>query len=529
MTNGEALDIENGINFNEVIQQLLNLKYIRITRIVNFLNNYKYEFITEIDIYNQGDKTCHYIPGEIYNKAILVDFKVINPSNTAQISSDTGDKLNIKFNLFCLKGYLSEYIKNLERLSKPNKVIREFNQILNFFDENKNEYKSFIQKLFLSFWLADISIKSLLDEVFKDYLDEILKDKKIKRHYDFLGRMDKNFVQFIYLREGIKSKGYINLKIKTNKEIDFKKIKKKYNRRLEKILQYEIPFNIGKPFPLKGKNTLFIKINIPSQERFYYLKNKYIKKSIEHIQIFDKKDKKVLEDVNLIFNKNYFNISHDNEQLFCKNLKEKGDIIDVYEDFKEKYQIVENIELRKFKPDDDKFVTSNELKEFARYYGVKRKDTRLNFGDNNISLYFRQKRKKNEKDIEKIKIKENTSRKGENEDNNDGNKSDEHDIYCKERLVHIIRFHRTLKNNLNTLYFYFIVMCLILYPIFFFYNFNEYIQIFIGIIIAAIFHYFSTSKIERSYYVTPFRYFILSSIVLYIIFQIMHLIFIPMR
>ncbi len=524
MKNGEVLDIENGINFNEVVQQLLNLKYIRITRIVNFLNNYKYEFITEIDIYNQGDKTCHYIPSEIYNKAILVDFKVINPSNSVQISSDTGDRLNIKFNLFCLKGYLSEYINNLERLSKPKNLIREFNQILNFFDENRNECKDFIQKLFPSFWSAETSIKSLIDEVFKNSLEEILNDKKIKRFYDFLVRMDNNFVQFIYLREGIKSKGYINLRIKTIKEIDVKKIKKKFNRCLEKILQYEIPFNIGKPFPLKGENTLFIKINIPSQERFYYLKNKYLKKSSEHIQIFDKKDKKVLEDINLIFDKNYFNISHDNEQLFCKNLKEKGDIIDVYEDFKEKHQIVENIEFRKFKPDVDKFETFNELKEFARYYGVKRSDTRLNFGDNNISLYFRQKRKKNEKDIESSKIKEIISRKGENEDNINGNKSDEHDVYCEERLVHIIRFHRTLRNNLIPFYFLFIVACLILYPIFFFNDFNEYIQIFIGIIIVAIFHYINTSKIERFYLGKPFRYFIVLSIVLYIVFQILHFI-----
>ena len=525
MTNGEVLDIENGINFNEVIQHLLNLKYLRITRIVNFLNNYKYEFITEIDIYNQGDKPCHYIPGEIYNKAILVDFKVINPGNTVQISSDTGDELNIKFNLFCLKMHLSEYIKNLESRSKPSKTIQEFYQILNNFDENTNEYKTFIEKLYPSFWLADIPIKSLLDEVFKNHLEEILNDKKIRKYYDFLARMDKNFVQFIYLREGIEPKGYLNLRIKTNKEKDFKK--KFFNRRLEKILQYEIPFKIGKPFPLKGENTLFFKINIPSQERFYYQKKKYIKKSIEHIQIFNTKDKKVLEDNDLIFDKNYFNISHNREQLFCINLKEKGDIIDVYEDFKEKYQSVENIELRKFKQDDVKFAPFNELKKFARYYGVKRRDTRLNFMDNNISLYFRQKREKNEKDIEKIE--ENTSRKGENEDKDDRNNSDENNIYCEESLVHIIRFHRTLKNNLIPFYFLFLIMCLILYLGFYFFHFNEYIQIFIGIIIAAIFHYINTSKIERFYYEKPFRYFILLSIFLYILFQIKHFIFIPMR
>ena len=68
------------------------------------------------------------------------------------------------------------------------------------------------------------------------------------------------FLQFLFIQEGINPKSYFYFKIKTSRITGFKEVKSGLLK--SKLLKYEIPLEIEKPYPLKGTNSFHFKIGI---------------------------------------------------------------------------------------------------------------------------------------------------------------------------------------------------------------------------------------------------------------------------
>ena len=72
------VDLTPIINDNSIIERLSDIQYLGIGRTYNFIDNERYEIITDITLYNKGNDTCFYVPGDIYRKEILMDFNFLS-------------------------------------------------------------------------------------------------------------------------------------------------------------------------------------------------------------------------------------------------------------------------------------------------------------------------------------------------------------------------------------------------------------------------------------------------------------------
>ena len=439
------IDIEDERNHDIILKQLSNLEYKRIIRTINFIDDERYDYITEIVIYNHNNEKCFYIPGELYKKEVLVDFEVIKPQNlVVQIPSDIGDKLNLKY----LLRHLCTCVKNSNQYD--NDLKRELSKRLEDTKLFNNLYQAFWKK-------SGTSIEKIIQQHFNDYLkfleDNIDIEKKF--FFNFLVNMDKFFVQFLYIKEGINPFGYLTVKIKTTKDISNKEKTRKLRLFRPIILQNNIDILVNKPYPLAGKNTLIFKIIIPRIEKFYY-ENFWYKK----IKILTKKFINKSKNDKITISQKSFSIYHsDAQNLLCSKLMNYAN-----------------------------FTQNN------NNFEIDFRDNRSNFANNEIMIYFRQDRN--------------------SQDNKFG-------IYCEED--HKIKYRRTLKNNNIPVYYFLGIFSLILFHIFFNFNFNHYIEIFIAILIAITFDYINKSKLEKNYIKWYFNIFLIILILIFSIFQYLHL------
>jgi len=496
----DFLDFENGRDFDKIIDQLSKLKYKRITRTIQFFKEDKFEFITELVIYNQSMKKCFIVPGEIYKKEILLDFEVISPKETIQVSSDIGDMYNLQYLISCFNKCLTKYRKKfLEQNDIPGKDIEDsYDKILKKFTEGNKSNEILKKKLFKAFWKEEgLTVHSLIDDEFGELKNKLLEYNEIKKYYDFIIKMEDYFIQFLYVKDGIEPYGYTNIKIKTIKDAVVDKIR--LNRFLEEIKEYNISIEVEKPYPLEGTNTLLFKLSIPEQEKFYYTKKKFLKNNkIKSFSIIERNKKNKLGEINLMFDLKYFSIVHGRGRTFCENLKHSGNLLEISKDLKDKYKPENEDLLVKDKKKEKKYSKYLNNSYLKNLFGADKSDTRLNFGNNNISLYFRKSRT----------LREINGNLGK---------------YCDVKSEHIIKFNRTLKSNLIWIYLMFFLILFSLYSFFLTFNLSFYIQVFVGLIITTSFHYINMSKLEKSYLKIPFIIFLLSNICLYVFFQFLHL------
>lgn len=314
-------------NYEKIAEKLLDLKYKRITRSIQFKDNENYDLITEIVIYNNNkDNICYYIPGEIYEKKILVNFEIAQLLNSRiQVSSNIGDMINIYYLLNRIKSKI-----------KNDKI------------KNNLENQEFIKELKDAFWKSEKTVDQLLKEAFENDI-KLLESEEIKDYVKFLKSMEENFVQFIYIKEGIKPYDSVSIKIKTSKNIKYKN--KKCRFIYPKLLEYEIPIKAKNPYPLKGRNTLFFKVNIPDIEKFK----------------FHKLCEKQAKTNNIAFNIERFNIFHKTVNKgtlnpFCEELSK------------------------------DSRLNKLNIKHYQQVKG----DIRSNFSNNLIYIYFRKSQKSTE-------------------------------------------------------------------------------------------------------------------------------------
>lgn len=336
--NSDRIDIEILENFDKLYNQLVKLKYIRIIRNFQFINVERFNYITELVIYNQSNKKCFIVPGEIYKKRVLVNFEILSSNNSIiQISSTIGDKINL---YFLLKKLVS-YVSNSDKFEDEDKQ-----EIIN----QLNSEKTYTQ-LYQAFWKTEqdeFSIKNIINKIFSKY-PKFYENPDIKEFYDFLINMENFFVQFLYIKDGIDPFGYLTIKIKTTIDSKVKSKRRLFYR--PNILQFNIPFEVKNPYPLNQDNSLHFKINIRDKEKFCYIKNRWC-------------SKKLIKEKKILFNINYFSIYHENTQdtneseseplEFCKNLRESAKLIDKENGF----------------------------------YSFDEFDSRVNFSTNEIYIYF---------------------------------------------------------------------------------------------------------------------------------------------
>lgn len=323
------VNITDSTNFPNFFKQLESLKYKRIIRTIKFVGNEIYDFLTEIIIVNEGNETCYLIPGEIYKKAVLVNFQILSPNDSViQVSSGDGDTLNIKYLLYKLKCNISDQLIK-KRLDDENL----FNDLFEALWEKGKGKKS---------------ISELLEETLgKDIITK--KDNVVQRYLNFFKLMDHKFVQFLFVKNGIKPFEIISIKLKNT--LLSKKTITTHHYCIRKFFEYFIPLEIKKPYPLKGKPSILIDVNIPEKEKFVY---------------YDIcKQRAELKEIS--FNTKRFNIFHSLESeensIFCTSLKDAAN-----------------------------------LKENNKnYYKIDYKNSRSSFTDNRIFIYFGERREKEEK------------------------------------------------------------------------------------------------------------------------------------
>ncbi len=307
-----------------------DLEYVGISRTFNFIDTNRYEIVSEITFLNRGNNKCFYIPGDIYKKETLINYD-IEPKNIAiPIHSDYGDYINLKFIFNELKKLILEYLSK-----NKDKKENDYAELLSNFEVNSELFKDFIEKGIWSNFNSSYSMGKKINDIFSSY-KEVKQDPIIETFLNFLSKLDRFFVQFVYIIGGIEGGSYFKLRTTTIKVVE--DMLKKRNIIKPCIYELELPTEIGKPYLLNGTDSFHLTINIPQYEKFKYKKRdgfentEFQKKNFKIFHENDDKKKFCCQLLDFVsFNTKYFGDNNitlyfkldeekiDNKEFFIKN------------------------------------------------------------------------------------------------------------------------------------------------------------------------------------------------------------------
>ena len=366
----------------EVVLALKDLVIKRITRTYEFKTPIHYVMRTHLLFQNQSTYSCPVVPGEFYEKEILVDFKAYDRNKTEGIliPSDENDALLIKYIFLKIIEDMDKSCDQNYRLVAKRAIYFQFTGQEKYLDPNCNmdiagvlneEFNGPIATgFFKSMWEDDKTMDDYLDmsliehipakygRMYENLQNVTIKNISSQDTRNFILRFQKYFLQLILLKTPINSDDYSTLTLETDR---FRSSLKKHFGLSEKL---ELQIDIRPLLPGQGKSTSHYMIKSPEGVQFG------IRPSWKHIlepppNYFSLREKTI--------NPEYFNILHDPSSEEC--MKTLGLL-------KITQHPIKRIDILK------KIVHPEEERSSL--------DIRAQIKENLISLYFRSPRKRKE-------------------------------------------------------------------------------------------------------------------------------------
>ena len=273
----------------EIVLAMKNLVIKRIVRTYEFKTLTHYVMRTQLLFRNLSTYKCSVVPGEFYEKEILIDFKAYDRVGVKGIliSSDENDRILIKY-------IFLKMIEDIDKSSFDQEIRLKAKKVLCFQFTGQKEYLDLgyissvdIERIldkkfhgpiatgfFNTMWEDRRNMNDYLNvglienipaeygETFKDIRNIRIKDICSQDTQNFILRFDKYFLQLILLKTPINPNEYSTLTLETDK---FRSSQKKCYKLSEKV---ELRIDICPLLPLKEKSTSHYMIKPPDGVQF---------------------------------------------------------------------------------------------------------------------------------------------------------------------------------------------------------------------------------------------------------------------